>query len=55
MADAERAAFDADPLRDAKLRVRSWDEQAKVEGLVVPGIRSYAEMIDAHLNEKSVR
>ena len=54
MAAAERAAFDADPLRDAKLRVRSWDEQAKVEGLVVPGIRSYAEMIDAHLNEKSV-
>jgi predicted HD phosphohydrolase len=49
MTQAERAAFDADPLRDAKLRVRSWDEQAKVQGLEVPGIRSYASMIDGHL------
>ena len=50
MHDAERAAFDADPLRDAKLRIRSWDEQAKVKGLEVSELRSYAPMIDAYLS-----
>ena len=49
MSAAEVAAFDASPRRDARLRVRSWDEQAKVPGQDVPGLDSYRERIEGYL------
>ena len=49
MSEAEAAAFEADPLFAAKVRLRSWDEAAKDPDRVVPGLASYAELIRAQL------
>ncbi len=49
MDDAERRAFDADPRRDAKLRLRAWDEEAKVPGRATPGLAHFRERLAAHL------
>jgi predicted HD phosphohydrolase len=45
MSPEEAAAFEQDPLRTEKLRLRAWDEQAKVPGLEVPGIESYRALL----------
>jgi phosphonate degradation associated HDIG domain protein len=45
----ERAAFEASPLYDSWLRLRSWDEAAKVEGLEVPDFDAYLPLLEAHL------
>jgi phosphonate degradation associated HDIG domain protein len=50
MDEAERRAFEADPLRDAKLRLRAWDEEAKVPGRETPGVEHYRERLVAHLH-----
>jgi predicted HD phosphohydrolase len=49
MSAAEAEAFRADPLFEDKLRIRGWDDQAKVPGLEVPGLESYRPLIEAHL------
>lgn len=54
MNEAERRAFEADPLRDAKLRLRAWDEEAKVPGRETPGVEHYLERLVAHLRASSV-
>ena len=41
MSAAEVAAWDAEPRRDAWLRLRSWDERAKVPGAPVPSLDHY--------------
>jgi predicted HD phosphohydrolase len=46
MDDQEVAAFERDPRRDDKLRLRAWDEQAKVAGLAVPPLESYRALLD---------
>lgn len=46
------SAFDASPRRDAILRVRSWDEQAKVAGLAVPDLASYRPRLISYLLER---
>jgi 2-amino-1-hydroxyethylphosphonate dioxygenase (glycine-forming) len=33
-----------DPLLEQKLAVRRWDDQAKVQGIRVPGLKSYEHM-----------
>lgn len=46
MSDAEAAAFEADPLMKAKLRVRRWDELGKDVGAEVPDLLRYrAQML----------
>lgn len=55
MSPAEVRAFEASPLRDGWLRLRSWDEAAKRAGLVVPGFDAYVDRIRAHLAAHSTR
>jgi putative nucleotidyltransferase with HDIG domain len=49
MSAAEVAAFEADPLFAAKVRLRSWDEAAKEANRSVPGIESYEGLMREHL------
>jgi predicted HD phosphohydrolase len=49
MSEAEAAAFEADALFAAKLRLRSWDEAAKRPDWVVPGLESYAALLREHM------
>lgn len=42
MDTGEVARFEADPLLEAKLRVRSWDERAKDPDAVVPALEDWA-------------
>ena len=45
MSAAEVEVFDADPLRDAYLRLRSYDEAAKVPGAKVPDLTTYGDAL----------
>jgi len=48
---AEQAAvFEGDPLKDDKLRLRSWDETGKRPGCPVAPLSSYRELLISHLN-----
>jgi 2-amino-1-hydroxyethylphosphonate dioxygenase (glycine-forming) len=49
MSDAEGEAFERQLLFKNKLRLRSWDDQAKVPGLAVPGLEYYRERLERHL------
>ena len=49
MSDAEADAFEQDPDFRSKLRVRQWDEMAKIQGLQVPDLESYRDMISRNL------
>ena len=46
MEAAEAAALEADADFDTIIAMRRWDEAAKVAGLSVPSIESYATLID---------
>ncbi len=45
-----RRAFEAAPLFAALLRLRAWDEAAKVPGLVVPDFDHYVPRLESHLS-----
>jgi len=49
MTPDEAAAFEADPLLLARLRVRSWDEAAKEPDATVPAFERYVPILRAHL------
>lgn len=49
MTPEEVALFDRDPLRDAKLRVRRWDELGKDPAAKVPDLSRYAPLLEAAL------
>lgn len=53
MSEAEAAAFRASPFFDQAIRVRRWDEAAKVAGQPTPGFDHYAPLlqrvVDRHL------
>ncbi len=49
MDDAARTAFEASDLRGSWLRLRSWDDAAKVVGLSVPDFDVYVPLLEAHL------
>ena len=49
MTKEEAIAFETDPLFSLKIKIRNWDEQAKVIGLVVPNLASYRPLLLAHL------
>ena len=44
-------AFERQPTFDALLRLRSWDDRAKVPGLDVPGLDDFVPLLEAHLAE----
>lgn len=46
MSGDEAGAFEQDPLFAQKLRLRSWDEQAKVPGMTVAALDSYRELLE---------
>lgn len=50
---AECAAFEADPDHDVILKIRTWDEAAKVPNLETPTLEDYKEMILRNLAESS--
>ncbi len=49
MTPAEAARFEADPFHEAAVRLRRWDDQAKVPGLAVPPLAHYRGRIVAAL------
>jgi putative nucleotidyltransferase with HDIG domain len=49
MSDEEVIEFEMNPLHPLILKLRSYDEKAKVQGLTVPGLQYYKEMIRLHL------
>ncbi len=53
MSGEEEARFETDPLFRAKLRLRTFDERAKVPGLVCAGLEYYRPMIERALREDS--
>lgn len=50
MSPDEAARFRADPLTPDVLRLRAWDEAAKVVGLAVPPLASYGAMLRRNLH-----
>lgn len=49
----EADAFRNDELFREKLQLRSWDEQGKIPGAVVPSLAAYRELIETHLARTS--
>jgi gamma-butyrobetaine dioxygenase len=47
MTDAEARSFEANPYYHDAVRLRRWDDQAKVVGLRVPGIEHYRDRLEA--------
>jgi gamma-butyrobetaine dioxygenase len=45
MSNAERAAFERNPAHSDAVRLRHWDDTAKVPGLEVPGLGHYRERL----------
>lgn len=54
MSEAEAAAFEADPLHRAMLRLRACDEAAKVPGADVPGLDHWRPIVEAHLGAREI-
>ena len=46
MTDEQAAAFEANPLFALQLKMRTWDEAAKVKDMVVPGLEAYVEIME---------
>jgi phosphonate degradation associated HDIG domain protein len=46
MSPAEAAAFEAEPYFGEAIRLRQWDDQAKIAGLPVPGFTHYRPLIE---------
>ena len=47
MSRLEVAKFEDDPEHESAVRLRRWDDEAKVSGLVVPGLEHYRSRIEA--------
>jgi gamma-butyrobetaine dioxygenase len=47
MTDAEARAFESNPYYRDAVRLRRWDDEAKVVGLAVPGIEHYRDRLEA--------
>ena len=52
MIDEEAQAFEQYPLFDLIIKMRYWDEEAKIEGQPLPNLVKYHEMIVRHLQRK---
>ncbi len=53
MSRSEAARFEADPSFDLILKMRQWDEAAKIADLTVFPLQRYGELIRAHLEAQS--
>jgi phosphonate degradation associated HDIG domain protein len=53
MDEAEAAAFEQYPLFDLIIKMRKWDEQAKIEHKPLPDLKHYREMISHHLTSSA--
>ena len=51
METAEARIFESDPLFEDTKQLRLWDDEAKYDGLVVPGFETYREKIMACITE----
>jgi phosphonate degradation associated HDIG domain protein len=49
----EAAAFEQYPLFDLIIRLRKWDEEAKIQDLSIPPLAHYREMMTRHLIKNS--
>jgi 2-amino-1-hydroxyethylphosphonate dioxygenase (glycine-forming) len=49
MSESEAQSFEADPQFAAKVRLRMWDEAAKLADHEVPGLESYESLIREHM------
>ncbi len=49
MTAEEVKAFEQDPLFQEKLLLRSWDDGGKVEGLEIPPLSTYRDLLLSHL------
>jgi predicted HD phosphohydrolase len=52
MTDAEAASFMESPGAPEALRLRRWDDAAKIPDAQVPGPRAYAQMVARHRRER---
>jgi predicted HD phosphohydrolase len=50
MTTDEAAAFEANPLFALHLKMRAWDEQAKLENEPLPYMTKYKEMVERLLS-----
>lgn len=49
MSDGEARTFESDPQFAAKVRLRMWDEAAKIPDYEVPGLDAYESLIREHM------
>ena len=49
MSQSEAENFEKDPLFDISLKMRTWDEEAKLENIPLPDLASFREMASRHL------
>lgn len=49
MGESEALAFEKSDLFSSLLKLRTWDDKAKVVGLQVPGLDHYLPMIVQHI------
>jgi 2-amino-1-hydroxyethylphosphonate dioxygenase (glycine-forming) len=54
MDEDEATAFEQYPLFDLIIKMRKWDEQAKIEQQPLPALLRYREMIVRHLGSSSI-
>ena len=47
MSSAEVARFEAEPFFAAAVRVREWDDQAKIAGLKTAGLAEFRALLEA--------
>jgi phosphonate degradation associated HDIG domain protein len=52
MSATEAASFEADKLFDLHIRLRQWDEKAKLENKALPPLEKYRSMMIEHLQAK---
>jgi predicted HD phosphohydrolase len=49
MTEEEATAFEQYPLFGMIVKMRKWDEQAKIEGKALPDLEHYKDMMIRHL------
>ncbi|HWB63731.1 MAG TPA: HD domain-containing protein [Chitinophagales bacterium] len=49
MSEEEAKAFEANPLKNLIIRMRTWDEEAKVKDVPMPDLNTYRDMMVRHL------
>lgn len=52
MTTEEASSFEADPLFELHIKLRRWDEQAKIENQPLPSLDKYRQMIINHLQNQ---